>query len=73
MWVLGTIHQNIQRFLWILLVSIMFIVSNCFFVTSNWWSLQWEKTDWIQFMPVIVFSKRDFPLVWNLVEYAFNH
>ena len=26
----------------------------------------------IQFTPVIVFSKRDCPLVWKLVEYTFN-
>ena len=27
----------------------------------------------IQFTSVIVFSKRDCPLVWNLVEYTFNN
>ena len=60
-------------FLLILLVLILFIVSNQFFVTSNWLSLQWEKNDWKQFTPVIIFSKRDFPLVWKLVEYTFNN
>ena len=36
-------------FLLILLVSILFSVSNLFFLTSDYWSLQWGKTDWIQF------------------------
>ena len=70
---MGSISWEFYVFLLILLVSIMFIVSNRFFVTSDWWSLQWEKADWIQFTPVTVFSKRDSPLVWDLVEYAFNH
>ena len=63
----------ILRFLLILLVSILFSVSSRFFVTSDCWSLQWGKTDWIQFAPVIVFSKTDCPLVWKLVEYTFNN
>ena len=37
-----------------------------FFVTSDCWSLQWGKANWIQFTPV--FNKRDCPLVWKLVE-----
>ena len=63
----------ILRFLLILLVSILFNVSSRLFVTSDFWSLQWGKTDWIQFAPVIVFSKTDCPLVWKLVEYTFNN
>ena len=43
------------------------------FVTLDCLSLQWRKTDWIQFTPVIVLSKRDCPLLWKLVEYTFNH
>ena len=63
----------ILRFLLILLVSILFSVSSRFFVTSDCWSLQWEKTDWIKFVSMIIFSKIDYPLVWKLVEYTFNH
>ena len=65
--------RSILRFLLILLVSILFSVSSRFFVTSDCWSLQWGKTDWIQFTPVIVFSERDCPLVWKSVEYTVNH
>ena len=60
-------------FLLILLDSMLFSVSNRFYVTSDWWISQWGKTDWIQFVPETVFSKRDCPLVWKLVEYTFNH
>ena len=42
------------------------------FDTLHCWSLHWGKTDWIQFTPVTAFSKRDYPLVWKLVEYIFN-
>ena len=31
-------------FFWILLVSILFSVSNSFFVTSDYWSVWWGKT-----------------------------
>ena len=51
------------------LVSVIYI----FFVTSDCWNLEWGKTYWIQFTPVIVQSKRDWPLVWKLVEYSFNN
>ena len=45
------------RFSLILLVSILLSVSNHFLVTSDYWSLQWGKTDWME------------SLVWKLAEY----
>ena len=65
--------MTVLCFLLILLVSILLSVSNHFFVTSDCWSLQWGKTEWIQFTPVTVFSKRDCWLNWKLAKYTFNH
>ena len=60
-------------FLLILLVLMLFSVSNCFVCYFRLLSLRWGKTDWIQFTPVIAFNKTDYLLVWKLVEYSFNH
>ena len=40
------------------------------FVTLDYWTLHWGKTDSIQFTPVVAFRKGDYPLVWKLVEYT---
>ena len=64
MWVRFILHC----FLLILIVSIIVL-----FVTLDWLSLHWDKTDCIQFTPVIAFSKRDYLFVWKLVEYTFNY
>ena len=63
----------ILRFLLILLVSILFSVSNRFFCYFRLLNFTMTKTDWIQFAPVMVFSKIDCLLVWKLLEYTFNH
>ena len=65
--------MRVLCFLLILLVSILFSISNRFYVTSDCWNLPWGKTDWIKFTPVIVLSKRDCSLVWKLVECTFKH
>ena len=46
-------------FLLISLVSILLLWVILLFVTLDCWSLHCRKTDWIQFAPVIPFSKRD--------------
>ena len=50
----------------ILLIMILFSVSNRF-IALDCWSLHWGKTDWTQFTPVIAFSKLDYPLIWRLL------
>ena len=65
--------MRVLCFLLILLVAILFSISNRFYVTSDCWNLLWGKTDWIKFTPVMVLSKRDCLLVWKLVECTFKH
>ena len=66
------IVRPILRFLLILLVSI-FLASLVVFCDFRLLNFTVRKTNGIKFGPVIVFSKRDCPLVWKLVEYTFNH
>ena len=61
-------------FLLILLVSILFSVSNhfvCYFRLIVEIYIEEKQTEY-RFMPVIAFSKREYLLVWKLVQYTFN-
>ena len=58
----------ILRLLLMLLVSILFSVAVIFL----WLQIVEVYYEEKQFAPVIVFSKKDCPWAWKLVEYTFN-